>query len=98
LQNLSTSQSVSSSVFEFTHEHGHRYHRKPDALLPNDEAEQDRLGLQHYIFRILLDEGLTHTVLPHDRSLEIVDIGCGTGIWAIEMRDDFPNASIRGIE
>jgi tRNA G46 methylase TrmB len=47
---------------------------------------------------MLLDEGLTHTVLPHDRPLEIVEIGCGTGIWAIEMGDGFPSASIRGIE
>jgi tRNA G46 methylase TrmB len=85
-------------VFEFTHEHGCCYHRKPDALLPNDEAEQDRLDLQHHIFQMLLDGGLTHTVLPHDRHLEIVDNGCGTGIWAIEMGDDFPNPSIRGIE
>ena len=47
---------------------------------------------------MLLDGGLTHTVLPDDKPLEIIDIGCGTGIWAIEMGDDFPNASIRGIE
>jgi hypothetical protein len=44
-QSISASQlSLSSSVFEFVHEHGHRYHRKA-ALLPNDEAEQDRLDL-----------------------------------------------------
>lgn len=98
MQSLNSSQSVSSSVFEFIHEHGHRYHRKPDALLPNDEAEQDRLDLQHHIFRMLLDGGLTHTALADDKALEIVDIGCGTGIWAIEMGDDFPNFSIRGIE
>ncbi|KIM94449.1 hypothetical protein OIDMADRAFT_136312 [Oidiodendron maius Zn] len=99
LVSLSNSQvSVTSSVFEFVHEHGHRYHRKPEALLPNDEFEQDRLDLQHHIFRMLLDGGLTHTVLLDDKPLEIIDIGCGTGIWAIEMGDDFPNASIRGID
>lgn len=67
-------------------------------LLPNDEAEQDRLDLQHHIFRMLLDGGLTHTILPDDKPLEIIDIGCGTGIWAIEMGDAFPNATIRGVE
>jgi hypothetical protein len=98
-QNLSASQlSLSSSVFEFVHEHGHRYHHKAKALLPNNEAEQDRLDLQHHIFRMLLNGGLTHTVLPDDKPLEIIDIGCGTGIWAIEMGDSFPNATIRGIE
>lgn len=47
---------------------------------------------------MLLDGGLTHTVLPDDKPLEIIDIGCGTGIWAVEMGDAFPNATIRGIE
>jgi hypothetical protein len=81
--------SVFSSVFEFVHEHGHSYHCKPEALLPNDEVEQDRLDLQHHIFRMLLDGGLTRTVLPDDRPLEIISIGCGTGIWAIDMGDFF---------
>lgn len=47
---------------------------------------------------MLLNGGLTHTVLPDDKPLEIIDIGCGTGIWAIDMGDSFPNATIRGIE
>ncbi|KFX90733.1 hypothetical protein V490_06314 [Pseudogymnoascus sp. VKM F-3557] len=97
--NLSVSViSASSSVFQFVHEHGHRYHRKGEALLPNDDTEQDRLDLQHHIFRMLFDGGLTHTTLPTDKALKIVDVGCGTGIWAIEMGDMFENANIIGID
>ena len=99
LKSLSASQaSLSSSVFEFIHEHGHRYHRKGEALLPNDETEQNRLDLQHHIFRMLLDGGLTLTNLQRDEALQILDVGCGTGIWAIEMGDALPNATIQGIE
>jgi ubiquinone/menaquinone biosynthesis C-methylase UbiE len=47
---------------------------------------------------MLFEGGLTHTVLPTDRPLQIVDVGCGTGIWAIEMGDIFENATIVGIE
>lgn len=47
---------------------------------------------------MLFDGGLTHTSLPTDKALKIVDVGCGTGIWAIEMGDMFENANIIGIE
>lgn len=47
---------------------------------------------------MLLEGRLTHTVLPDDEPLEIIDVGCGTGIWAIDMGDAFPNATIRGVE
>lgn len=90
--------SVASSAFEFTHQHGHRYHRKDEALLPNDETEQDRLDFQHHIFKMLLDGALTYTVLPNNKPLQIIDVGCGTGIWAIEMGDALPKSTIRGIE
>jgi hypothetical protein len=51
--------------------------RKPEAL-PNDEAEQDRLDLQHHIWMLLDGEV---AALPDGRPLKGFDIGCGTGIW-----------------
>jgi ubiquinone/menaquinone biosynthesis C-methylase UbiE len=47
---------------------------------------------------MLLEGGLTHTILPTDSPLQIVDVGCGTGIWAIEMGDTFERATVIGIE
>lgn len=51
-------------------------------VLPNDEAEQDRLDLLHHIFRLCLHGELCRTKLSNPQ--KILDIGTGTGIWAIE--------------
>jgi methylase of polypeptide subunit release factors len=46
------------------------------------------------MLKMLLD-GRTHRAeLPQGKSLRILDIGTGTGIWAIDMGDEFPNAEI----
>ncbi len=35
---------------------------------------------------------------PLDKPERILDIGTGTGIWAIEMGDEFPDASVIGTD
>ncbi|KAI5796126.1 S-adenosyl-L-methionine-dependent methyltransferase [Pyronema domesticum] len=89
--------SLSSSVHQYLFEHGRRYHTYygPEKyLIPTDEKEQDRLDLHHEIMRMLWDDRLHECPLhqPH----QILDIDTGTGIWAIEMADQYPMAEIIG--
>ena len=65
-------------------------------LLPNDEKEQDRLDLQHHIFRLILGGDISRTKLkePH----RIIDIGTGTGIWALDAGDLYPEAEVIGVD
>jgi len=49
----------------------------PNSPLP--ENEQDRLDLQHHIFRINVDGKLHLAPIPKDVH-NILDIGCGTGL------------------
>lgn len=53
-----------------------------------------RLDLHHEIMRMLWDDRLHECPLhqPH----QILDIDTGTGIWAIEMADQYPMAEIIG--
>ncbi|RQM05637.1 hypothetical protein DH86_00003415, partial [Scytalidium sp. 3C] len=90
-------ESLASSTYEYHYEHGHRYHRSGQTLFPNDESEQDRLDLQHHIFRLILDGRITHSPLPAPGS-KILDVGTGTGIWAIDMGDYIPSATIIGVD
>ncbi|RDW57393.1 UMTA methyltransferase family protein [Coleophoma crateriformis] len=92
-----STHSLSSSTFEYHYENGHRYHRDGQSLLPNDETEQDRLDLQHHIFKLALDGDLTYTKLPKSPQ-RVLDVGTGTGIWAIELGEILPNASIIGVD
>jgi len=66
---------------------------------PNDEPELDRLNHQHEIFRILLDGRKYLAPLSHENPpRRILDVATGTGQWAIEMGDEFPQASIIGTD
>jgi tRNA1(Val) A37 N6-methylase TrmN6 len=49
-------------------------------MLPNDDKEQDRLDLQHHIFRLSVDGPLYIAPIPKDFKGHVLDIGTGTGI------------------
>jgi len=81
----SRSVSIASSVLNYRYENGRRYHayREGAYPLPNDEKEQNRLDLAHHVFRLVLGGQLYRA--PIQNPQRILDIGTGTGIWAIEM-------------
>ncbi|KAK2024725.1 methyltransferase domain-containing protein [Colletotrichum zoysiae] len=78
--------------------YGHTYHGSGRLLMPNDESERARLEIQHQLFKLCLEGGLTATKLPKDQPLNILDIGTGTGNWAVEMGEKYPLAKIMGID
>lgn len=68
--------------------------------MPNDEAEQDRLDLQHHLFLLTLDGKLA--LAPIEEMIggihNVLDIGTGTGIWAIDFAITFPSADVIGTD
>ena len=52
-------------------------------LLPNDEKENDRLDIFHHLMGIV-NRGKLHRA-PLKSPQRILDIGTGTGVWAMEM-------------
>lgn len=96
----SSTGSLSSSIFAYQYENGRRYHayRAGQYLLPNDEAEQDRLDITHHIFRLCLQGDLCLAQSSLRDPKRILDVGTGTGIWAMEMGDLFPGAEIHGTD
>ncbi|KAK5092900.1 hypothetical protein LTR70_010183 [Exophiala xenobiotica] len=94
----SRTRSVSSSIYNYKCENGRRYHayREGQYVLPNDEQEQERLDLQHHIWRSILGGSLF--TAPLKQPLRILDLGTGTGIWAIDMADQSPYAEVLGVD
>jgi SAM-dependent methyltransferase len=55
------------------------------------------LDLHHEIFLLLLDNQL-HNAPIGDTPHRILDVGTGTGIWAVEMADKYPSAEVIGTD
>ncbi|KAJ5128219.1 hypothetical protein N7448_001937 [Penicillium atrosanguineum] len=81
--------SLSESVYANVYENGRTYHgyRPWSYVLPNDQREQDRLQVMHHIFRLFFDGEICATRLENPQM--ILDIGTGTGIWAMESANLF---------
>ena len=65
--------------------------------MPVDEEEMDRMDLQHRKYELCL--GDRHFLAPiGDSPQKILDLGTGTGIWALDIADLFPSASVTGVD
>jgi SAM-dependent methyltransferase len=91
--------SLISQVKDYAYENGRRYHsyRQGEYVLPNDEQEQDRQDLLHHVRNLTLKGALYHCPLP-THPQRVLDIGTGTGIWAIDFADMHPSAEVIGTD
>ncbi|KAI5838204.1 S-adenosyl-L-methionine-dependent methyltransferase [Morchella snyderi] len=94
-----STQSLTTSIYEYRYENGRRYSamKEGEYTLPNDETEQERLDIIHHIYLLLLDDKLHLAPIdPHPQ--KILDIGTGTGIWAIDVGERYPSAQVIGTD
>lgn len=91
----SETTSLYSAIFRHVYENGRRYHsyRAGTYWGPNDDTAQENLDLFHHIFNLSLDGKLFLAPIG-DHPQRILDLGTGTGIWAIDIADLYPSASV----
>ncbi|KAJ8062656.1 hypothetical protein OCU04_009178 [Sclerotinia nivalis] len=64
--------------------------------MPNDDDEQDRMDLLHHVFNLVLDGKLY--LAPIEDPQRVLDVGTGTGIWAIDFADQYPSSHVVGCD
>lgn len=57
---------------------------------PNDEEEQDRMDLLHHVFLLILGGELFVSPIERNGLQRVLDLGTGTGIWAIDFAECAP--------
>ncbi|KAK2026877.1 methyltransferase domain-containing protein [Colletotrichum zoysiae] len=93
--------SIRSSVYEYRLENGRTYHKISDGkyVMPNDEREQDRLDLTHALWLATWDNKLCNSPKGETNSAKrVLDIGTGTGIWALDYADENPASTVIGVD
>ncbi|KAK2765305.1 methyltransferase domain-containing protein [Colletotrichum kahawae] len=96
----SSGTSLRDSIIDYRIENGRTYHRYKDGKysIPNDERETSRLDLAHQIWLLTINDRLG-IAPPCDKGStvgRVLDIGTGSGIWAIDFGDEHPEAEVLG--
>ncbi|KAG9536298.1 hypothetical protein KCU77_g23917, partial [Aureobasidium melanogenum] len=93
-----TSDTLASYVTDYRMENGRRYHAYQEGSYwgPNDEQSCEGESLSHTLYTLTLG-GELH-LAPIKAPSEILDVGTGTGTWAIQMADKFPEAQVTGTD
>ncbi|KUJ08731.1 S-adenosyl-L-methionine-dependent methyltransferase [Mollisia scopiformis] len=85
-------------------ENGRFYHafRKGKYMFPCDEAEMDRMDIYHKFFAVARRGHLHNVTLTKNihGGPRILDLGCGTGIWAIDVAETHfkDHAEVHGVD
>ncbi|KAG8914448.1 hypothetical protein FRC01_004074, partial [Tulasnella sp. 417] len=73
-------------------------------VMPADGDEHSRLDRQHLLHLLYLDglyplkELVEHNLRPKDPPPGILDVGTGSGRWALDMARQFPHAEVVGLD
>ncbi|KAF9873066.1 methyltransferase domain-containing protein [Colletotrichum karsti] len=92
-----SSVSLSDSIRQYREIHGRTYTRMTAYWGPNDEIQNELIDFNHcWITEFLGGRLFLAPISEHPQ--KILDLGTGTGIWAIDMADEFPSAEVIGTD
>ncbi|KAJ6436265.1 hypothetical protein O9K51_11172 [Purpureocillium lavendulum] len=95
---LPSTASLSESLFDYRDIHGRTFQNSKTTQYwgPNDDKQNNGLDIAHHFMTMLKNDQLFEA--PISRPSKVLDVGTGTGIWAIDMADSFPSAEVIGTD
>ncbi|KAI1761378.1 S-adenosyl-L-methionine-dependent methyltransferase [Hypoxylon sp. FL1150] len=100
--NASSTASLTESILEYRTLNGRTYHSERNGAEgkywgPNDERQNEAMDMNHHFLTLCLGGKLFLAPLKDDIE-KVLDIGTGTGLWAIDMADEYPNCEVIGTD
>jgi hypothetical protein len=78
---LSSTESLTDSILDYRRIHGRTFTAKGEYWGPNDERQNEGLDIAHHWHTLLLDDKFFLAPIKNPKT--ILDIGTGTGVWAM---------------
>ncbi|KAI5455628.1 S-adenosyl-L-methionine-dependent methyltransferase [Mariannaea sp. PMI_226] len=96
---ISSTTSLAESILDYRNIHGRTFQssKTTEYWGPNDDKQNNGLDIAHHFITMLLGDRLFEAPIGKTPS-KILDVGTGTGIWAIDMADAYPCTEIIGID
>ncbi|KAF4963191.1 hypothetical protein FSARC_8769 [Fusarium sarcochroum] len=97
----SSTASISSSILHYRTIHGRSYHSEQGNAQywgSNDETQNEVMDINHHTLTLGIGDKLHLAPLETENLKLVVDIGTGTGIWAIDFADEYPQAKVVGTD
>ncbi|KAI1502024.1 S-adenosyl-L-methionine-dependent methyltransferase [Biscogniauxia marginata] len=97
----SSTNSISASIMEYRTIQGRTYHSErhnSSYFTPNDEQQLQSQDLTHHYLMVLLDNKLYLPPIKSENLEKVLDVGTGSGIWAIDLADQYPHTEIIGTD
>ncbi|KAJ8110528.1 hypothetical protein ONZ43_g5845 [Nemania bipapillata] len=94
-------ESITSSITAYREENGRTYHAYSDGSYhyPNDSLELERLDWQFICLKRLFNGRNYFAPWSQERPPKrILDLATGTGMWAIEMAEEFESSMVVGTD
>ncbi|WZH49689.1 S-adenosyl-L-methionine-dependent methyltransferase [Fusarium acuminatum] len=96
----SSTASITSSILHYRTINGRTYHSERGNAAywgSNDERQSEAMDIAHHMFTLAQD-GELHLAPLKDDIQKVLDVGCGTGIWAIDFADKYPSCEVIGTD
>ncbi|KAK2051771.1 S-adenosyl-L-methionine-dependent methyltransferase [Colletotrichum caudatum] len=95
-----STKSMTSSIYYYKDLHGRTYHSDRFASTswaPNDRPQRNAMEVCHDLFCEVFNGRLCYAQFPKNTQ-KILDVGTGTGTWAIEVGETQPQSVVIGID